>query len=136
MKHKARQIAVRTFLSNVNNMEDEAYEFMEDCPRPDETYADDYFEDKPYRIWQPFELYSVGKVIEMIDDLANDIVHTFTDKPEQESSDDYDYDHEEDFDLEPEDTEALECPNCGSLDYNHTANDEFTCNDCGTVFNQ
>lgn len=87
MKHKARKIAVRLFLSNVNDMEDEAYQFMEDCQRPDETYADDYFDGKPYRIWQPFELYTISKVLDMIDDLANDIVKSFTDEPEPESSD-------------------------------------------------
>ena len=84
----ARQIAVRTFLSNVNGYEDEAYQFMEECPRPDETYADDYFDGKPYRIWNRFELDTVSKVLDIIDDLMNDIVRTFTDDQEPESFDD------------------------------------------------
>jgi len=84
MKHKARQIAVRAFLSNVDGQEDDAYEYLTECPRPDETYADDYlnYKTKQYGIWQPFEMYPVSEVVNLIDNLTDDIVMTFTDKPE------------------------------------------------------
>ena len=125
MKHKARQIAVRLFLSNVNGYEDEAYQFMEDCPRPDETYADDYFDGKPYRIWYRFELDTISKVMDMIDDLTNDIVRSFS--PTDDNM--------------PENTVPEpfpECPECHSINFikkgRERGKQRFKCKDCGKHF--
>lgn len=77
MIKKAQNIAIRTFFSNVNGTEQEAYEHLYHCDRPLETYIDDHCNGKPFQPWGKFELESVDKMQELIEDLVNDIVSQF-----------------------------------------------------------
>jgi hypothetical protein len=90
MQTKALAIAMRTFFTNVDGREEEAYNDLAECPEPLITYTDDYCNGKFYQPWQPFELRSVDDMLNIVDDLASDIVRTFTDEPEpsDEDSDD------------------------------------------------
>lgn len=90
MHNKAKQVAIRLFFANADGIEDEVYSFLAECDEPDTTWVNDYTDGKPYQPWQPFEINSVSRILDLVDDLASDIVRTFTDEPEpvDEDSDD------------------------------------------------
>lgn len=134
MKQKALAIAMRTFFTNVNNREEEAYNDLAECPEPLITYTDDYCDGKFYQPWQPFELRSVEDMLNIVDDLTSDIVSTFTDEPEQDNPDSF-HDAIQQADI---DNNVTQCPHCQSMNYIKKGKDNnkqrFKCKDCGTHF--
>ena len=134
MQSKALAIAIRTFFVNVHSREEEAYNELAECESTTTTYIEDYCDGRFFQPWNMFELKSVDDMLNYVDDLAADIVNTFTDEPEQDNPDSF-HDAIVQADL---DNNVTTCSHCQSTNYIKKGKDNgkqrYKCKDCGTHF--